>query len=162
MESMDSLTTIFSHNLWANRHLLERCAQLTSEQLEAAIPGAYGSIWETLEHIVSAERSYFSRISTGQPFRRPKDTLALTFPEMIESIQMSGQGLVEWANQVKPGDTVQVDWDSAPRDVPKGIILTQVINHATEHRAQVMAIMTQLGIEPPDLQGWAYFDTMDA
>ena len=49
-------------------------------------------------------------------------------------------------------DTVQVDWDSTLRDVPKTIILTQVTTHATEHRKQVKAILTQLGIEPPDLQ----------
>lgn len=48
-----------------------------------------------------------------------------------------------------------------PRDVPKTIILTQVINHATEHRAQVMAILTQLGIEPPDLSSWSYFEGMN-
>jgi uncharacterized damage-inducible protein DinB len=45
--------------------------------------------------------------------------------------------------------------------VPKTIILTQVINHATEHRAQVMVLLTQLGIEPPDLQGWTYFDELE-
>jgi len=33
-----------------------------------------------------------------------------------------------------------------------------VINHATEHRAQIMAILTQLGIQPPDLDGWSYFE----
>ena len=31
-------------------------------------------------------------------------------------------------------------------------------NHATEHRAQIMAILTQLGVEPRDLSGWAYFE----
>jgi uncharacterized damage-inducible protein DinB len=62
---------------------------------------------------------------------------------------------------VHADDTVTVDWDGTPREVPKTILLTQVINHATEHREQIKAIMTQLGIEPPDLQGWAYFDEMD-
>jgi uncharacterized damage-inducible protein DinB len=33
-----------------------------------------------------------------------------------------------------------------------------VINHATEHRAQIMAILTQLGITPPELDSWSYFD----
>jgi uncharacterized damage-inducible protein DinB len=59
---------------------------------------------------------------------------------------------------VQAGDTVVIDWDGTPLEVPKTIILIQVINHATEHRAQVMAILTQLGIQPPDLQSWAYFD----
>ena len=61
---------------------------------------------------------------------------------------------------MKAEDTVQVDWDSTVRDVPKTTILAQVINHATEHREQVKAILTQLGIEPPDLQGWSYFDEL--
>ncbi|UCG26253.1 MAG: DinB family protein [Chloroflexota bacterium] len=160
MKPADTLTTLFSHNLWANLRLLERCAELTSEQLEATIPGAYGSIHNTLRHIVLAEQSYFSRISTGQPLRRPENAPPLTIAEMVESARRTGAGLIEWAPKVLAGDTVQLDWDGTPYETPKSIILTQVINHATEHRAQVMAIMTQLGIEPPDLQAWAYFDEM--
>jgi uncharacterized damage-inducible protein DinB len=37
-----------------------------------------------------------------------------------------------------------------------------VINHATEHRAQIMVMLTQLGIQPPELDGWAYFDEFDS
>lgn len=161
MKPADTLTTLFSHNLWANLRLLERCAELTDEQLAATIPGAYGSIRETLEHIVTSEQSYFSRLSTGQPRRRPEEAPPLTIEEMLASARTTGNGLIEWAPKVQAEDTVMVDWDGTPREVPKTIILTQVINHATEHRAQVMAIMTQLGIESPDLQGWAYFDEME-
>jgi uncharacterized damage-inducible protein DinB len=56
---------------------------------------------------------------------------------------------------------VQVDWDGTPRDVPTTIILTQAINHATEHRAQIMVMLTQLGLQPPDVDGWCYFDASD-
>jgi uncharacterized damage-inducible protein DinB len=160
MKPTDTLTTLFSHNLWANLRLLERCAELTGEQLDATISGAFGSIRDTLEHIVTSEQSYFSRISTDQPRRRPKDAAPLTIAEMVESARTTGVGLIEWVSKVQAGDTVRVDWEGTPRDVPKTIILTQVINHATEHRAQIMAIMTQLGIEPPDLQGWSYFDEL--
>ena len=154
----NTLTTLFSHNLWANLRLLESCSGLTEEQMDATILGTYGSIRDTLQHIVSAERSYFSRISTGQPFPRPKDAPPLTIAEMTEIVRQSGAGLIEWAPKVQAGDTVQVDWDNSPLDVPKTVILTQVINHATEHRAQVMTILTQLGIQPPDLDAWSYFD----
>jgi uncharacterized damage-inducible protein DinB len=41
------------------------------------------------------------------------------------------------------------------------IILTQVINHATAHSAQVMVMLTQVGTEPPDLQGWSCFEELD-
>src|SRR5207237_10279983 len=107
------------------------------------------------------EQSYFSRISTGQPRHHPEDAPPLTIAEMVESARMTGFGLIEWAPKVQADDSVQLDWEGTPRDVPKTIILTQVINHATEHRAQIKAIMTELGIEPPDLQGWEYFDQID-
>jgi uncharacterized damage-inducible protein DinB len=158
MNPTDTLTTLFSHNHWANLRLIEFCARLSDEQLDATIVGAFGSIRDTLQHIVSAERSYFSRISTGQPYRRPEDAPPLTLTQMQESAQYSGQGLSEWAGKVQASDTVQVNWDGEMVAVPCTILLTQAINHATEHRAQVMAILTQLGIQPPDLDGWSYFE----
>jgi uncharacterized damage-inducible protein DinB len=161
MNPTDTLTTLFCHNRWANVRILERCAGLTDDQLDATIVGAYGSIRDTLQHIVTAERSYFSRISTGQPYRRPEDAPPLTIAEMTESVRTSGSGLIEWAPKVQAGDTVQVNWEGAPRDVPKTILLTQAINHATEHRAQIMAILTQLGIQPPELDSWSYFDELE-
>ncbi|GIL11808.1 MAG: hypothetical protein BroJett038_05280 [Chloroflexota bacterium] len=161
MTQNDTLTTLFSHHLWANLRLFEQCAALTSEQLDATILGAFSSIRETLEHIVRAEQNYFSRITTGQPFQRPDNPPPMTLAEMIESLRTTGAGLIEWASKIQAGDTVQVNWEGTPRDVPKTILLTQVINHATEHREQVKTIMTQLGIEPPDLQAWTYFDETD-
>jgi uncharacterized damage-inducible protein DinB len=158
---MDTLTTLFSHNLWANLRLLERCAGLAGEELAATIPGTYGTIHDTLQHIITSERSYYSRISTGQPYRRPDDAPPLTIAEMIDAVTNTGSGFIEWATKVQTGDMVEINWDGTLRDVPKAIILTQVINHATEHRAQVMTIMTQLGIEPPELDSWTYFDEQD-
>lgn len=160
MKPTDSLTILFNHHLWANRRLFERCAALTSEQLEATISGTYGSIYDTLQHIVLAEQSYFSRISTGQPRRRLENAPPLSIGEMMESLRTTGAGLIEWAAKVSATDTVQIDWDGTPRDVPKSIILTQAVNHATEHRAQIMTTMTQLGVQPPELSSWTYFEEL--
>jgi uncharacterized damage-inducible protein DinB len=157
MNPTDTLTTLFHHNRWANVRILERCAELTAEQLDATIVGAYGSIRDTLQHIVTAERSYFSRISTGQRYNRPEDAPPLTLVEMVESARTTGAGLIEWAPKVQADDTVRIDWDGTPREVPKTILLTQAINHATEHRAQIMGILTQSGIQPPELDSWSYF-----
>lgn len=153
MKPTDTLTTLFSHNLWANLRLLERCAGLSREQLDATIPGAYGSIHATLQHIARGEKLYFSQISTGRRYNRPKDAPPMTIAEMTESLRTTGAGLIEWAPKVQADDMANND----PDIVPKTIILTQAINHATEHRAQVTAIMTQLGIQPPAVDGWTYF-----
>lgn len=158
MDKSDSLTNLFRHNQWANLRLLEACAELDDQQMQASIPGSQGTIRDTLEHITTAELSYFARISTGQRWQRPEDWTPMTLEAMTESLRVTGEGLVEWAGKVQAGDTVMLDWDGTPRQVPKSTILTQVINHATEHREQVKATMTDLGIEPPDLSSWNYFD----
>jgi uncharacterized damage-inducible protein DinB len=161
MKPTDALTTLFRHNLWANLRLLEQCTELSTKQLNATITGTFGSIRETLQHIVYAEQSYFARISTGEPPFRPEDAPPLTLAEMVESVRMTGVGFIEWAPKIQANDSVMLNWDGQPREVPKTTILTQVINHATEHRAQIMAILTQIGIQPPSLDSWSYFDELE-
>lgn len=162
MQPYPVLETLFRHNLWANLCLLEFCATLDDEQLEASAVGGFGSIAITLRHIVHSERSYFTRISTGQSYRPSEGAPPLTFDEMAESLRLSGEGLIEWASKVQATDGLELKWNSetfsGTAQVPKAIILTQAINHATEHRAQILVILTQLGIEPPDLSSWSYFD----
>lgn len=160
-QATDILTTLFRHHRWANLCLLEACAAMTEEQLATTAPGAFGSIRDTLEHIVTGEQSYLARISTGRRYPHVEGAPPMTIAAMIETAGATGEGLVEWASRVRAEDTVEIDWDGTLRPVPKTILLTQAINHATEHRAQVMAVMTQLGVEPPDLQAWAYFDAME-
>jgi len=161
MKPTDTLTTLFKHNLWANLRLLECCADLTDEQLDATISGTFGSIRNTMAHIAQAEQSYLSRISTGQRYNSPPDAPPLTIANMMDMARNTGTGFIEWAPKIQADDTVQIDWDGTLREVPKTIILTQVINHATEHRAQIMTIMTQMGIQPPDLDSWTYFDELN-
>lgn len=161
MQPYPALETFFRHNLWANLRLLDVCSSLEEEHLQAGVVGGYGSILDTLQHLVGAERSYFSRISTGQPHSRA-DGPPTTFAEMAESLRLSGEGLIEWAPKISAEDRVDLQWNSdsfsGPVHVPKAVILTQAINHATEHRAQIMTILTQLGIQPPDLSSWTYFE----
>ena len=158
----ETVATLFRHNLWANVRLFEVCAHLSDEQLDASVTGGYGSIRDTMQHIVTAERSYLQRITTGQPYRRPQGAPPLTIAEMQDSIRTSGEGFIVAAPNVQTQDSVTVDREGTPRSVPSTILLTQAINHATEHRAQITAVLTHLGVEPPSLDGWTYFDSRDS
>ena len=131
--------------------------------MAATLFGTYGSLRDTLQHFVRSEESYLYRIRTGQPLPRRENQPSMTIDEMLESVGKSGTGLIEWASKVQADDFVLVNWkDDTQRQVPKAIILNQAINHATEHRAQVMAILTQVGIDPPDVSSWSYFEAMGA
>jgi len=165
MQPYPTLETLFRHHLWSNLQLLALCKSLSAEQLQTTIVGVYGTLGDTLQHLVKSERSYLSRISTGRRFQAPENEGDLTFAQMAESLRHTGEGFIEWAPKVGAEETVEVHWDNngiqGPVQVPKTVILTQVINHATEHRAQIMAMLTALGIEPPEMGGWDYFETQE-
>ena len=46
------LVTLYEHNTWANLRLLDFCAGLSDEQLDASAPGTFGRACDTLVHIV--------------------------------------------------------------------------------------------------------------
>lgn len=159
MQPYPVIETIYRHNLWANLNLLEACATLSDEQLQTSAIGGYGTILDTLQHVATSEESYVYRIRTGEQLIRPDDAQPPSLTEMKDILRTSGEGLIEWASKVTPNDHVELPWKNGElTQVPKAIILNQAINHATEHRQQIMAILTQLGIEPPELSSWEFFD----
>lgn len=165
MQPYPILETLFRHHLWSNLQLLELCKTLSKEELQTSIVGVYGTLGDTLQHLVKAERSYLSRIITGQRFQAPDNEGDLNFEQMAESLRHTGEGFIEWAPKVGAEERVEVAWDNkgiqGPVQVPKTVILTQVINHATEHRTQIMAMLTKLGIQPPEMGGWDYFEAVE-
>jgi len=138
------LVMLFRHNLWANLRLLDVCAALDEEQLAATIPGTYNTIDKTLNHIVWSEQQYLSDLTGREPDR------------LQAMAQQNGQGLMTVAAGASAGEVVILEGDGLRWHTPVGLVLTQAINHATEHRAQIMVILTQLGLEPPDVSGWAF------
>ena len=54
------------YHVWATERLLEQCQRLSPEQLALSAPGTYGSIDATLDHLVSIDRSYLSRLMGGR------------------------------------------------------------------------------------------------
>src|SRR6185503_4932910 len=51
----DLIDDFYRQNAWANLQLIEVCSALNDEQLDASAPGSYGSIRDTLVHLVGAE-----------------------------------------------------------------------------------------------------------
>ena len=58
----EQLLDSFRHNSWATKHLVQFCRPLTEEQLTTPGIGTFGGILATLNHIVSCDGSYVSRL----------------------------------------------------------------------------------------------------
>lgn len=154
------LAELFLHNLWANQQLLRACQPLTEEQLAAYCEGTYGSIRETLLHIVRAEAGYLRTMGETPPESASRLGSEATVEELRESAAEIDEALAALAGRIGIKDTFSTRFEGRIYQLPGPRCLVQVINHATEHRSHVATILTQLGIEPPDLSGWAYLFAM--
>ena len=163
MPDMDVLIEFFRHNSMMNRRLLDACRQLSSDQLGATATGTYGSIGATLVHIANAQDGYAARLlDTDRPERLPEDPFP-GFEAVEERFAHGDAQLEEAAAQAGQDRKVQVTGDDPPGTwwMPVPLFLLQAVNHGTEHRSQVATIMTQLGVEPPEMDGWTYFFASD-
>ncbi|HEV8456250.1 MAG TPA: DinB family protein [Gemmatimonadales bacterium] len=159
MPGMDLLVEFFRHNAMMNRRLVEACRQLRPEQLGATAIGTYGNIGATLVHIANAQEGYAARLlDTQRPERLPEDPFP-GFEALAERFAHGDAQLEEAPTQAGQDREVRVTGDDPPGTwlMPVSLFLLQAVNHGTEHRSQVATILTQLGVEPPEMDGWTYF-----
>ena len=162
MPNMDLVVEFFRHNTMMNERLLEACRQLPPEQLAATATGTYGSIGATLVHVANAQVGYAARFLGTEhppPGRLEEDPFP-GFEALEERFAVGNANLEEAAARAREDHEVQVRGDDPPGTwrMPASLILLQAVNHGTEHRSQVATILTHLGIEPPEMDGWTYFD----
>jgi uncharacterized damage-inducible protein DinB len=156
---MDLLVEFFRHNTMMNRRLMDACRQLSPEQLGATATGTYGSIGATLVHNANAQEGYAARLlDSERPERLPEDPFS-GFDTVAERLAHGDAQLEEAATQPDQDRDVQVTGDDPPGTwwMPVSQFLLKAVIHGTEHSSQVATILSHLGIEPPEMDGWAYF-----
>ena len=148
------------HHRWATEQLLSYCQGLDEATLNGTVPGTFGTIIETLQHIVDAEGSYMRRLTGKWPDHPWKDDSAVNLETLTERSAILARTLEqflagEWDSEAEGeayGDEGEVF------GIRAGVFLTQAIHHANEHRAHVCTILGALGHEPPDVSAWGYAD----
>lgn len=150
------LADAFGHHVWATLTLLDSLADLTPEQMETFVPGTYGSIRETVRHLVGSDCSYLFVIGGEARPRIDEETMDLA--QLRAEMAANGPAWTEVLDdEIDPEEMVirhRVDGTSML--APKGIRLAQVLHHGTDHRSQICTALTQLGIEPPAIDVWDY------
>lgn len=154
--SRSVLADAFGHHVWATVQLIDACLPLTDEQLATTVPGTYGSILDTMRHLVGADASYLAVLSGGETAAVDEETLDLAAMRAV----MEGNG-PHWTRVVDRGDD-PAEMVGRHRDdgtdsfAPRSVRLAQVIHHGTDHRSQICTALTALGIEPPLIDVWDY------
>ena len=152
------LADAFGHHVWATLRLIDTCLTLSPEQLETAVPGTYGSILETMRHIVGADASYLFALMGG---RRPLiDEDQMDLPELRTAMEADDPAWSSLLAQDLDPDVVVVRHrdDGTESHAPMGIRLAQALHHGTDHRSQICTVLTTLGVEPPAIDVWDFAD----
>jgi len=158
---MDIVLGFFKHNTMMNERLVDACQGLSPEQLGSTVTGTYGTIGATLVHVANAQVGYAARILGTEhppPGRLDEDPFP-GFDALTERFAVGDANLELAATHAGEDREVQVRGDDPPGTwrMPASLILIQAVNHGTEHRSQIATILTQLGIQPPEMDGWTYF-----
>ena len=149
------LSDAFAHHIWATEVLIGECAALTPEQLKAPAPGTFGSIIDTLRHLVTTDSWYltFFRETTATIDEEAELSLAelraMITSDGIAWTELLAGALDAQAEVVEHGD----GWDF---HAPLGLRLAQVLHHGTDHRRQVCTALTSFGLAPTELDLWSF------
>jgi uncharacterized damage-inducible protein DinB len=157
---MISMTTgladLFRYNRWANLRMLDACATLSDTQLDETMNGTFGSVRETLMHLLSAEEGYARTLTGDAPTPRLDERAVFPgFDELRRRADLSGEKLIAYVEQRREMD--QILWlDKGTYKAPIIVVVIQAIDHGIDHRSQIATQLSQQGITPPELDAWAY------
>jgi uncharacterized damage-inducible protein DinB len=146
----------FAHNTWATLRVIDTCLTLGPGDLQASVPGTYGSILDTMRHLVGADSSYlFVCTGEGAPI---EDEEGMDLTELRAATESHGPAWSTFLASDPDPDRVIVRHrdDGSETTAPLSIRLAQVVHHGTDHRSQICTALTNLGIEPPYIDVWAY------
>lgn len=159
---LDVIRSLYQYNVWANRRILTATSGLTPEQFVAPAGSSYPSVRDTLVHIMGAEWIWLSRwngISPNAMFA------VIDFPNLQsiqtrwDAIEAETQQLID---QIDPSQLTEVVSYINTRGEKWAYPLWQQIvhqvNHATQHRSEVAAMLTYFGNSPGDLDYLVYQD----
>lgn len=155
MQNTD-LVALFAYNDWANRRILAATARLTPEQFLAPTELSWGSVRDVLVHAMGAEWIWRMRL---QHRASPAHLLdAADFPTYATVSERWLAEQAEMSVYVAGLDDAEINSTIAyrstkgqPYDGVLWQILAHVVNHGTQHRAEVAHVLTRYGCSPGDM-----------
>ena len=151
MTHASELVALYDYHYWANGKLLGVAAQLTPAQFTQDVAGSYGSIRNTMVHVLSAEWGWLDR-SGGHP--RGARLNAQDFPT-IESLTAAWKPVEGWVREflsgLKDADLsreVAFSFGGPTHRLDVGEMLTHAAIHAVHHRGQAALLLRMLGVAP--------------
>ena len=150
------LVDAFDHHVWATTTLIDACLALPPEQLGTSAAGTYGSLRDTIRHLVDSDATYLSAFEGTRGSGLDADLMSVA----DWRAEMAGHR-ARWRaaldREFEPTEMiVRHRVNGSQSHAPAGIRFAQALVHGADHRSHIATILTTLGVEPPDVDAWAF------
>jgi uncharacterized damage-inducible protein DinB len=158
--TVKDLQRLYDYGYWANHKLLAVVSQLTPEQFTQTVAGSYGSVRNTMVHMLSAEWGWLDRCGGHE---RGPALKADDYPSAESLLETWGkvEGWVRaFVATLKDEELHRTVEFKNPRGETRSMTLAELMqhaaNHGVHHRGQVALLLRVLGRVPGNVDMLLY------
>ena len=148
------ITVLFGYNEWASRLILDAAERVPAQQYAQAQLG-YCRLHDTLVHLVAAERRWRERWQDlpNAPMLAPAvvPSLAALRHELATDQRLMRAYLAGLSDADLAREFDYQRLDGTPITNTLWHTLAHLVNHGTQHRAELALLLTELGCSPGNL-----------
>ena len=144
----NQLLDLIEYNRWANYQLFAMVERASADGLEASQPGMYGSVLQTLTHLVSVERNFLRRIR-GEERQRLSDLDVVALRALFEPLGPSYAAALNSETDLQR--PVFIPWLDDGVNIRVTDAIIQPITHSIQHRADIIGALSRAGMEAPEM-----------
>jgi uncharacterized damage-inducible protein DinB len=160
--TVNDLETLYDYSYWANARLFPVVSALTTEEFVKRVAGSWGSVRNTLVHMMSAEGGWLER--AGGPKRgaalQPDDFP--TLPHVVGYWAAQERNVRRFIGGMTDAELARVKEFTIPPLSLTGVLtigemLHHAVNHNIHHRAQAVLQIRELGYVPGNVDLLFYY-----
>ncbi|HEY8602416.1 MAG TPA: DinB family protein [Thermomicrobiales bacterium] len=152
--NLATIRTLFEYSVWATERIFTQVAALTPEQYTTPPNATMPSVRRILVHALAAETLWLTRLRTGSSAMNLGEDDFPDLPTLRQAWERQQQAMLAHLDTLSDESLAQ-PFRFERRGVPLEMVLWQIffqlINHGTQHRSEVAAIVTEYGHSPGDL-----------
>jgi uncharacterized damage-inducible protein DinB len=149
---VSDLERLYDYNYWANKKLFAVVSELTPEEFTQSVTGSYGSIRNTLVHVLSAEWGWLDRCGGPKRGERLNPEDYPTVESLVRAWTQVEGYMRDFLRGLKNEDLMRdIEFtlgDGEKHSVPLGDLMQHAAIHAVHHRGQVALLLRTLGHAP--------------
>jgi uncharacterized damage-inducible protein DinB len=158
--TIKDIETLCNYGEWANQKLFAVIGMLTTQQFTQPVAGSYGSIRNTLVHVLSAEWGWLDRCGGTKRGPALKADDYPTLDSVTATWSKVERYVHEFLSSLRDEDlarNTEYVTENGKRSMPLGELMHHAANHAVHHRGQVALLLRMLGYTPGNFDILFYY-----